>query len=184
MKKAILLALMLILAASLCWAGDKFLIELTGSYMAPNDAAFKEVYGQGGFVPELRLHMYLGPMLYIWGGAGIFAKKGLTPELKNDAKSSQLYFSLGGGLSVKLGDKLNLRIGPGLFLVSYREKSAGYEQSGSRIGIRADADFLYALGARFVAGLTAGFATASDTVDGVSFKMGGFKAGAVLGLVF
>lgn len=184
MKKIILFAIVMVLFVSCGWAADKFLAELTGSYMVPNDSAFKNVYGKGGFVPEIRLQYNLGPSFYIWGGAGIFSKKGLTPQLQRDAKSSQIFLSLGGGYNAKLSDKMNLRVGPGLVLVSYKEKIADSEQSGSRLGLRADADLLYSLGNKFLAGITVGYATASATIEDVSFKMGGFKIGAGIGVRF
>jgi hypothetical protein len=184
MKKTILLTLALVSFIFNGWSSDKFLAELSGSYLLPNDAAFKDVYGKGGFVPEIRLQYVLGPSLYLWGGAGIFSKKGLTPQVQMDAKSRQLYFSLGGGYIAKLSEKISLRVGPGLLLVAYKEEIAEEKQSGSRLGLRADADLLYSLGDKFLAGITIGYATASATVEGVSFKMGGFKVGATVGIRF
>jgi hypothetical protein len=185
MKKTILFILVLMSFVFQGWAADKFLAELSGSYLIPNDSAFKDVYGQGGFVPEIRLQYNLGPTFYIWGGAGIFSKKGLTPQVQKDAQSSQIYLSLGGGYIAKLSEKISLHVGPGLFLVAYKEKIADdSEQNGSRLGLRVDADLLYALGDKFVAGITTGYATASATVEDVSFKMGGFRIGAVAGIRF
>jgi len=184
MKKIILFALVMGSFVAHGWSADKFLAELTGSYMVPNDSAFKDVYGKGGFVPEIRLQYDLSSSFYIWGGVGLFSKKGLTPQLQNDAKSRQIYLSLGGGYIAKLSDKMNLRVGPGLFLVSYKEEVADSELSGSRLGLRADADLLFQLSDKFLAGITIGYATASDTVEDVSFKMGGFKIGAGIGIRF
>ena len=184
MKKTILFALMILLLAANCRSADKFLAELSGSYMVANDSAFKDVYGKGGFVPEIRLQYGLGSAFYIWGGAGIFSKKGLTPQLQKDAKSRQIYLSLGGGYIARLSEKINLRVGPGLFVVAYREESAGNVQSGSRFGLRADADLLYALGAKFLAGVTIGYASASGSIEDISFKMGGFKIGAAVAICF
>lgn len=184
MKKTILFTLMLVFFVFHGGSADKFLAELSGSYLIPNDTAFKDVYGKGGFVPEIRLQYDLAPSFYIWGGAGIFSKKGLTPQMQVTAKSRQIYLSLGGGYIAKLSEKLSLRVGPGLILVAYKEEIAAYEQSGSRLGLRADADLLYSLGDKFLAGITMGYSTASATVDDVSFKMGGFRIGAAIGFRF
>jgi hypothetical protein len=184
MKKTILFAIVLIMFVSLGWSSEKFLAELTGSYMIPNDAAFKNVYGKGGFVPEVRLQYELSPAFYVWGGAGLFSKKGLTPQVQKDAKSRQIYFSLGGGYIAELSEKISLRAGPALFLVAYKEEVDDSALSGSRLGLRVDADLFYSLGDKFVAGITVGYATASATAEDVSFKMGGFRIGAVAGIRF
>jgi hypothetical protein len=184
MKKTIRIAIAILSFSLPGWSAGKFQAELSGCYLAPNDQAFKEVYGQGGFVPEIRLQYDIGPAFYVWGGAGMFAKKGLTPQLQKEAKSRQTYLSLGGGYDVKLTEALHLRLGPGLFLASYKEEIGEEEQSGSSLGWRLDADLLYSLGERLLAGITAGYASASDTVENVSFKMGGFKVGATIGIRF
>jgi putative salt-induced outer membrane protein YdiY len=184
MKKTILLTVMMIGLAAAGWCGDKFQAVLTGSYLSPNDSAFKNVYGKGGFVPEIRLQYDLGPSFYLWGGAGIFAKKGHTPQLQTEAKSQQLYLSLGVGYNLKLSEKMSLRVGPGLLLVSYKEEVADAEQSASRIGFRADGDLFYSFTDNFLAGLTVGYLEASDTAANVKFKMGGFKVGGSIAFRF
>jgi hypothetical protein len=184
MKKTILFTLLMIVFASIGLPAEKFVAELSGSFQLPNDAAFKETYGKGGFVPELRLQYEVAPSFYVWGGAGMFLKKGLTPQVQMEAKSSQIYLSIGGGYIAKLSEKIDLRVGPGLCLVSYKEEISDSEQSGTRLGLRVDADLLYALGEKFLAGITAGYATASATADSVSFKMGGFRIGAAVAIRF
>ena len=184
MKRIILLSLALVLFVCNGRAADKFLAELSGSYLLPNDASFKDVYGQGGFVPEIRLHYDLTSSFYIWGGAGIFSKNGLTPQTQKDAESRQIYLSLGGGTMVKLSEKIHLRVGPGVMLVAYKEEIGEDKQSGSCLGLRADADLLYSFADKFLAGITIGYMTASATVEEVSFKMGGFKIGAAVGMRF
>jgi hypothetical protein len=180
---------LLIIAAAAAFAfpacsADRFLAELNGGYLMANDAAFKEVYGKGGFLPEVRLQFDLGSSFFLSAGAGVVSKKGVTPGLLKEAKSRQVFLSLGGGYDARLSENLHMRVGPALRLVSYREEVAGDTQKGSRLGWGLDADLLYSLGDAWRAGITAGYTYASDTVEEVSFKMGGFRIGAAVGFRF
>jgi len=165
-------------------AGEKFSATIYGSLLVPGDAGYKDVYGKSMFYPEIKAGYALSEKIFIWAGYGFLCRKGETPVLKLEAKSSQHFFSLGAGYCGILSEKLGFEADLGLVMVSYKEEAMQTSASGTAFGFRADAGLTYALFGPVFAVAELGYLYSSDKVEGETVKPGGFKAGLGLGVKF
>ena len=184
MKKTLSLLFLLVLVSGGLKAGQKFTATFTGSVLFPGDSGYKDVYGKTGFLPEFKAGYALSESLYLWAGYGFLYKKGQTPVLKLEAKSSQHFLSLGAGYRGTLSASLGFEADLGLVLVAYKEEAMGTSASGTAFGFRADAGLTYALFGPVFALAEVGYLYASDKIEGETITPGGFKAGLGLGVKF
>jgi hypothetical protein len=166
------------------WAADRFQVRLCGSVLLPADAGYKDVYGKSAFLPEFKAGMALSDSLYLWAGYGLLYKKGETPVLKNEAKSTQHFISGGLGIRGTLADKLEWLAEAGLLVVAYREDAMGVSVADSALGFPAGAGIGYRLSDLLFLTAEAGYLFALDKVKGETVKPGGFKAGVGIGVRF
>jgi hypothetical protein len=184
MKKILTLLFVLSVMCGGLQAGEKFSATIYGSLLIPGDSGYKDVYGKSLFLPELKAGYALFDNFFVWAGYGFLYKKGETPVLKLEAKSSQHFVSLGAGYCGVLSDKLGFEADLGLLMVSYREEAMGTSASGTAFGFRADAGLTYALFGPVFAVAELGYLYSSDKIEGETVKPGGFKAGLGLGVKF
>lgn len=184
MKRAIVLLVVMMFTLSGLFAGPRFNFSLAANLQWPADSGYKEIYGQSVFLPEFRAEYSLTPCIYLWAGYGRTAAKGETPELKSAAKSSQDYLQLGAGYEGVLSGKLGFKGAIGLADVLYREEALGEKISGSAIGFVLSGSLTYELGRMFYLLADVGYLYAQKTINAVSVKMGGFRAGLGAGLRF
>jgi hypothetical protein len=103
------------------------------------------------------------------------------PEFKLAYKVvKDFYLWVGYGLLSTSGETVEL----GAFYASYKEEAMQEEVSDSAVGFRVDGSLIYRIGKSLFAGLSLGYLAASDDIEGVSIKLGGFKGGLLLGLKF
>lgn len=184
MKKALILLFILGIIGGVLQAAENFSAAISGSILFPGDSGYKDVYGKSAFFPELKAGYALSEKLFVWAGYGFLYKKGETPVLKLEAKSSQHFLSLGAGYRGMLSASLGYEAGVGLVLVAYKEEAMSTSASGTAFGFRADAGLTYALTGPVFALAEVGYLYASDKVNGETVKPGGFKAGLGLGVKF
>lgn len=184
MKKILSLLFVLSVMCGGLQAGEKFSAAIYGSLLVPGDAGYKDVYGKSMFLPEFRAGYALSDKFFVWAGYGFLYKKGETPVLKLEAKSSQHFISLGAGYYGQLSEKLGFEADLGLLMVSYREDAMGTSASGTAFGFRADAGLTYVITGPVFAVAEVGYLYAADKVEGETVKPGGFKAGLGLGIRF
>ncbi len=186
MKRLLLMSFtaLLLLASLNGFAGERLMISASGNYLLPSDKNFKDIYGKGLFYPELKAGFKVFKGLYLWAGYGFFSANGTTPVLKLEAKSSQKFLSGGAGYLINITKKFDFKIEMGLFYASYREESMGEEVSNSAIGYRIDGGVIFNLGRIFFVEISLGNLRASDTIDDIPVKLGGFRTGIGLGLKF
>ena len=159
------------------FAGDRIKFSVTGNYLYPSDADFREIYGNGHFYPELKLGYKVSRIFYLWGGYGFFTADGTIPVLNYDAKTTQHFFSGGLGFITKISHRLMYSVEVGPFYVKYKEEALGDELSDSALGFRLDGGLLYRLGHSLLVEITLGYLSASDSIEGLDVKLGGFKTG-------
>jgi len=159
------------------FSNEKFMVSVVGNYLNPSDSGYEDVYGSSVLFPELKAGYELYKGFYIWGGYGFFSKKGTTTELKQEAKSSQQFLSFGVGYDVKISKKFGYRAELGLLNASYKEEVFDEEVTGNSIGFGVETGILYRVWSGFLVKISAGYISASDKVEDVKIKLGGFKSG-------
>ncbi len=155
-----------------------------GNFMFPSDSGFKNVYGSNLFYPGAEFGYKLKNNIYFVAGFDKFNKEGETPVLKEISLSEQKIFSLGAGYSKNISDRFYLRGDAGILSVSYEEKAFGEKITGSSFGFYIQGGAGMIFGKRFYLSTLAGYSAASDKIDDLSIKLGGFKISIILGVVF
>ncbi len=184
MKKTLSLLFLLVLVSGAPQAAENFSTAITGGALFPGDSGYKDVYGKSAFFPELKAGYALSEKIFVWAGYGFLYKKGETPVLKLEAKSSQHFLSLGAGYRGKLAGQLGYEADLGLMIVAYKEEAMETSASGTAFGFRVDAGLTYVLFGPVFAVADVGYLYASEKVNGETIKPGGFKAGLGLGVKF
>lgn len=177
MRKILLVSLMIFVLYASVFSGEKFMVSATGNYMNPSDSGYKDVYGSSLYYPEFKAGYKLYKGFYIWAGYGLFSKKGTTTELGQEAKSTQQFLSFGIGYNGKFSEKLEYKAELGGFNANYKEEAMGEEVTGSSIGYAVETGILYRVWSSFFIKISAGYFSATDKVEEVEIKLGGFKAG-------
>lgn len=162
---------------------DTVMLSFSYGYLFPADAGYKEVYGNQVMVPEFKLGFRVISDVYIYGMFSTLSKNGTTPELNEPAHSKQQF--MGGGLAYfpSVGRTLKIFIGAGVASATYEEEALDIKVSGNKLGFLAEAGLYLRFKAVFF-GLNGSYCAASDTYEGVDFKIGGTRASAVLGFIF
>lgn len=184
MKKTSAIFLMILAVSSVAFAQGKVKVSITGSMLVPSDSNYKNTYGDMVFFPEIKAGYKIFPETYIWAGYGYLYKEGKTPVLEADAKSTQHFLSIGVGYSNYIGEKIGYKMEVGLMRASYKEEALGEEISDNTIGFRIDGGFSYSITGNLLAEISAGYLTASDTVEDVSIQLGGVKLSLGFVVVF
>jgi hypothetical protein len=179
-RVAVVIALWLFSAAA-APAADRLMLAIGVSYLQPSDSGYREIYGDKVFAPEAWAGVSVYRGLHAFVGYGWFEKKGTTPDLELEAKSTQRYFWAGLGYVGKVADLVRFKFEAGAAGIGYREEAMGLTISGSRLGLRVGAGLLF-LSRTLFTGLDLGYLGASDNVDGVPIKLGGFKASLCVGV--
>ncbi len=157
---------------------------LTLSYLAHADSGFKEVYGSGGIMPGLRLEAGIMKNVSLYASCGFLSKKGTTPVLEQEAKSTQRYISAGAAWQQSLSEKLEWNLYGGLLFVIYREEALDETITDNAVGLELGGGLRYRLCAKLFLNPFISYLLAGDTVDETKIKLGGFKAGIGLGFSF
>lgn len=150
----------------------------------PSDKDYKEIYGKSVFYPEFKAGIKTFGDFYIWAGYGFLSESGTTRVLEMEAKSKQHYISFGIGYIRNIIKEIGFKVEIGGFNVSYKEEAMDEEITDSAFGFRADGGIIFNLSKYVFIETSAGYLTASDTIEDKSIKLGGFKAGISIGLKF
>ena len=180
MKRSAALVVFLLLAAGAVPAADRVLVAVGLSYMLPSDAGYREIYGSRVFFPEAWAGVRVFRGFHLLGGFGWFTKSGTTPELGLEAKSTQRLLWTGLGYVGTVARTVRFKVEAGPASIGYKEEAMDLVVSGSRLGFRAGFGLLF-LGQTVFTGLDLGYIGASDTVEDVRIKLGGFKATISIG---
>lgn len=157
-------------------------LALGASYLAPADGGFKEVYGSGGVLPGLRLELVVAKGFSAYASYGYFAKKGTTPALQEEASSTQHYLALGATWRKGLSARLGLGLWAGALYAKYEEEALGMTTDGSAVGLDAGIDLRFTLSGKLFLSPCISYKLASDRIEDVDIKLGGFQVGIGLGI--
>ena len=89
MKRGFLTSILVLLLMVPIYSATDFSISFTANYLSPADDYFKDTYGNGVLLPELKLNYKIFNNFSVWTGFGILSVTGETPGLGEDAKSSR-----------------------------------------------------------------------------------------------
>ena len=174
--------MLLFIAAALNGA-NRFMISFTGNYMTSSDSVYRKVYGSGEFYPEFKAGVRIFNNFYGWAGYGFLSAEGQTyPDLGLETKARKKYLSAGIGYQ-GMG-KVTYRIDAGLLYVNWEEKTIDKLNKGSAIGFRFGAALVYNWTPTFFTEISSAYLIASDRIDYISLKLGGYIAGVGIGLRF
>lgn len=162
---------------------DSVILSFSYGYLFPADSGYKEVYGNKVMVPEFKLGFRVISDVYVYGMFSTFNQKGTTPELDEPAYSKQQFF--GGGLAYfpYLTKHLKVFVGAGMAATTYEEQAMGITVSGNKVGFLVEGG-LYLKEKFIFIGINGSYCAASDSYEGVNFKIGGTRASGVLGFIF
>jgi hypothetical protein len=183
MKKYFLMIGIIVILSGLLLGEGKIIIAASGNLLMPADGGYKDVYGSSVFFPELKLGYRFLNKGYIWASAGFFSKEGETLKLSLPTESSQTLISFGGGYTFDISEKVGFNAELGLVSFSYKEEALDIEASDSAIGIVLNGILVYNLSDKIFLQAIFGYAHASDTIDEVNIKLGGFKSGIGVGVI-
>jgi hypothetical protein len=186
MRKAAIILLLISVTVLPVAAEKSWRLELAMTGMIPNDAGFRNVYGQTLLAPRLELGYTLTADLGIWAGFSLLSKDGTGPLSELPSRSTQQYLSLGVFYLVEISDRLALRLAAGPMLGWYKEEAGGFSASGSAIGFDANAALDWSLSGAFNIAVLLGYESVSATNDefASNFTLGGIWAGIGVAMRF
>ena len=183
MKRTVAWLILTLLAAGTAAAGDRVLLAAALSYLNPSDAGYRDIYGGRVFFPEAWAGLRVAGGLHLLGGYGWFTKKGTTPDLGLEAKSTQSFFWGGLGYVGNVTRMVKFKVEAGAAGFRYKEEAMDRVVSGSALGFRAGAGVLVLSRVAF-SGFEFGYIGASDTAEDVKIKLGGLRATVSAGVKF
>lgn len=188
-KISVITTLMLMIFFSLALnAQGTISLSAHGNFLIPASAEFKDIYGSGQFMPELKVGIKISKGLYVWGGVGLLSASGTTPVLEEEAQSDQLYLSFGAGYEFPLSPKISMKLSAGACSVNYKEESMGIKIDESALGFHIEDELIIKFGKSLFLSISAGYIRAVDQLEATEFMevtkitLGGFKAGLGLGV--
>jgi len=164
-------------------AAEKIMLMVSGGYIFPADAGYKNVYGETLFVPEFKLGVRIIDHLYVYGLFMTGSKDGTTPDLELPAHSRQQFYGGGLGYFPSIGRHLKVFVGAGVANASYKEEAMELTVKGNKVGLNLEAGIYYKEKFLF-SGIEAGYCQAKDSYEGTDFKIGGARLSLVLGVLF
>lgn len=162
----------------------KFFVSIGGNYMLPAQENFKDIYGSGLLDPEIRIGYRLHRNFHVWGGFGFSSKTGASPTLKERTKWQEKCLSLGLSYNGSISARIDYKASLGAIYISYSEEALGETPSGNAFGVRIDGSGIFNISNRWFTEILMGYLLASDTINDISLKLGGFKTGIGLGVRF
>lgn len=192
MKKTIIIASLIFILTVFQFAGkaenkskrsNKFL-QINGSYIMFSDSDFKNTYTENAFYPEIKLGIFLGRKLFLWGTFGFLSSNGYLEEIDEDTKANQIYARAGLGYKGNISKKLAFSLEAGAFFAKYKEEAMEEEISDSAISFSLGLNLIFNISKSFYTELGASYMTANDSIENKSFKIGGINSFIGLGFRF
>jgi opacity protein-like surface antigen len=182
--KNTLLLILAVMSLTITIQAKNMSAQLTVSYLGHADSGFREIYGSGGIQPGLRFEAVVWKDFSLYAAYGYFSKKGTTPVLEEEAKTTQHFISVGPVWQRQLSEKLSWNIYAGLLVVVFREEALGETIKDNAVGLEVGGGIRYRLSAKLFLSPSVSYLLANDTVESTEVKLGGVKAGVGLGIRF
>ncbi|MCX6583035.1 MAG: leucine-rich repeat domain-containing protein [Candidatus Aminicenantes bacterium] len=160
----------------------KLFFLVSGNYLLPAESRFGDIYGSGPIYPGIAAGYKFSRNMYIWGGYALFSKNGKSTVLEKPSKWKQAYCSLGIGYYKNLSIRVAGRVSVGAMYVRFSEEAFGDKVTANTVGGCLEAAGIYKINRLLFTEISLGYLVASDTVEEISIKLGGFRAGFGLGV--
>ena len=192
MKKFCFLIIFLNVLAVCSAAAVNIFADFTFSSLVPADTAYKKLYGDYVFFPEVKAGVRFFNNFYCWGGLGIIEAEGSYTEegAVKTAVSSQQFISLGMGYEFMVSTRLSVKAEGGIVFISHRGKAylsdmEVNDDRGNKIGYKFDLGLLYNISSSLYTGLSLGYFHGQNTQDYLrKVSYGGLKTGVSIGFRF
>lgn len=165
-------------------AKDKGYAILHGTFFIPVDANFKDVYGGSAIVPGIGFGVKVMRNIFFFAGADYLSKTSSTVgELKDPAKTKQIFAS--GGLEVRLAltPKFGSTFRTGAIYISYKDEVFSETTKGNGFGFIFGAGLDWKMKSFFLA-CDVDYLRATDTPFKDKVVLGGIKMTLGIGRFF
>jgi hypothetical protein len=162
----------------------KFFVSVAGKYMLPASENFGEIYEKGVYYPAITAGYKFSRGIYIWSGYGFLSKSGIVPVFEEPSKWAQNFLSLGLGFFKNISITFALKAELGVSYIGFTEETFDETVTGSTVGVRIGAAWMFKVTDLLFSEISIHYLHASSTVNDISLKLGGLKAGIGLGLRF
>ncbi|MEA3420870.1 MAG: outer membrane beta-barrel protein [Acidobacteriota bacterium] len=182
--KKILTLLVVMFLSTLFASGEGFRLEGSMGYYSIADSIFKDTYGSGNLMYGGSLSHDLWRNFELRGEVGYFKDRGETTLTKEEIKFSIIPVVI--GVRVKLIEikKLNLYLGAGVDIYSFKESAPIGDTSDSTTGYHVEGGSYIALGQRFYIDLNLRYIKADARPYDETIKLGGHRVGIGVGYSF
>jgi len=183
MRKALVITITMLLVAASLSAQALTLSVHANTFTADNDD-FKNIYGTGKFLPELKLSIRVGGNFYLWGSYALLKSTGTDPLTDKDSESTREF--LAGGLMYRLGfideGEFAVKGELGIVSISEEEDIEGEISEGSGIGFQVGIGVTYGFWKRFYVEGSFSYNYAMTEINNFSQRLGGIRFGLGLGI--
>lgn len=182
--RAVSFLFLFILVSSFAFSDSRIYIGAGASYFRPSDENFKVAYGSSHILPDIEFGIRLLWHLHLIGGYSFLSKRGEVPELGIESKSEQQFLSFGAGFLVPIGKSASFLMAGGAASISYVEEVLDIKVDGNKIGFFGEAGLnILPINVLYI-GFRAKYIRAKHLYEDVSFKLGGMKLNACIGVRF
>jgi hypothetical protein len=151
-------------------------------FLSPS-GEYRKLYGGMALMPELSVAFQASRNLILWASLGMCSDHGSIMGFDQKISFHRTLLGLGAGYQRWIGGRLRLRGELGLAAVFYNELAFDSSFEGTGIGPRVRICSEYVIGKSVFLSFNAGYCQASDKAESGRIELGGFQAGAGLGLM-
>ncbi len=152
------------------------------TFTADNDD-YKNIYGSGKFLPELKLNVRIKNNFYLWGSYSMLNTTGTDPLSYKEAESTRQFIA--GGLMYRLGfideGEFAVKAELGVVSISEEEDIEGDINEGSGVGFQVGIGVTYGFWKKFFVEGSFSYNYAQAEIDGFKQRLGGMKFGLGVG---
>jgi hypothetical protein len=182
MRKAIVIMIaMLLVSASL--SAQALTLSVHANTFTADNEDFKNIYGTGKLLPELKLSVRIKSNFYLWGSYSLLNSTGIDPLSFKEAESTRQFIA--GGLMYRLGfideGEFAVKAELGVVSISDEEDVEGDIKEGSGIGFQVGVGVSYGFWKRFFVEGSFSYNYAVAEIDDFNQRLGGIKFGLGVG---
>jgi hypothetical protein len=183
LKSILILSFLFVLALNLPAKDSGYLI-LRGTFFLPGDSNFQDVYGSSAIMPGIGFGVKVMHNVFFFADVDYLAKTGImVGELKDSAKTSQIFVIGGLEMRLKLTAKHEATFRAGAAYINFEEKAFSETGKGSSIGFLLGAGLNWKMKLFFLA-LDIDYLRATGTPFNEKIILGGMKAAVGIGRFF
>ncbi len=182
MRKAfVIMIAMLLVTASL--SAQALTLSVHANTFTADNEDYKNIYGTGKFLPELKLNIRIKSNFYLWGSYALLKSTGTDPLSLKESESTRQF--LAGGLMYRIGyideGEFAVKAELGVVSISEEEDIEGDINEGSGVGFQVGIGVTYGFWKRFFVEGSFSYNYATTEIDAFKQRLGGIRFGLGLG---